>query len=69
MKCHDCGKEFFGMEGEHFCDPCRLGYNLEEKSWKYLSKTEGFGKPKGRDIYSERLREGFRMMGIGSYNE
>lgn len=40
-----------------YCPVCRSLYGVEQKSY-----DQGFPPPKGRDLFTERLRDGFEMM-------
>ena len=61
--CKDCGKPFLQTPGDnrssYYCPACRLAFKFDEQSdlsgRNYLTQ-------KGRDRFSERLRDGFDML-------
>ena len=63
MKCKGCKKNFHPVyNGQEYCDTCHTGNN----EYKLLCKVD-LDKTRGEeeldDPYSERLRDGFRLMG------
>jgi hypothetical protein len=59
MECANCGKDFFQVENEKYCKPCRVSYGVYLRA----GMPNGFASRKSlRDRYSEKLRDGFSMI-------
>ena len=58
MKCKECGKEFEQQSHERFCPSCRVEYGQEQRV------SPGSRYRLGRDRYTERLKDGFELLGM-----